>query len=68
MNYFKYLEDFLDLLQEVQPLAAEHVYDPGNMQEASRAQKFTDHGEYYIIPPTDLIVHLGFVPLKPLLP
>lgn len=56
MNYFKYLEDFLDLLQEVLPLAAEHVYDLGNMEEVSGAQTFTDCREYYIIPPTGLMV------------
>lgn len=31
MDYFKYLEEFVHLLQEVRPLAAEHVYDLGNM-------------------------------------
>lgn len=62
-----YLKEFVNYLQEVQPLAAEQMYDLGNMTEVSRAQTFTEHREYYIIHRTGLVTHLCFyfsLPLK----
>lgn len=47
--HMNYLKEFVNYLQEVQPLAAEQMYDLGNMTEVSRAQTFTEHREYYII-------------------
>lgn len=56
--HMNYLKEFVNYLQEVQPLAAEQMYDLGNMTEVSRAQTFTEHREYYIIHRTGLVTHL----------
>lgn len=66
--HMNYLKEFVNYLQEVQPLAAEQMYDLGNMIEVSRAQTFTEHREYYIIHRSGRVTHLCFyltLPLKP---